>query len=441
MQAYVTNEVLQPTEVLPPEPPKPEPVSLSLPALEMPGETGLDYLESTTVEISQAQRVRADLLAGRARAKPPSHAEAPAGHAGHRAEDVPDNRAADRPESRAEGRFESRAEGRFESRLSSGRPAAFTPADATEESLLAAAEAGNTDTFLSTLLLAKVLLPGATDVAELLADPASWRVEEIDGSSYAVVFTSKERLAEHAGGPIEAAWVKFTQLIREWPDEALAFAVNPGTPVGATLPGAQILALAVWADEVGLNSEDEEPEPVVTPEPADSGYRSFVTEQAERPVVMQKAISADQLAYYLQRGYDRVSGFVHRVAEVAHLRSPEELYAALGLSYSGSPFKPDDDEIYVLRWTAYRNNLYRIPYGGLHEAGMQAMQGWVIERAPFRGNGFAPSEGRDVIAEFKVDSVRLPHGSQLWRFDTAGHELLVAVLDADGPRWRQVGEP
>jgi len=69
------------------------------------------------------------------------------------------------------------------------------------------------------------------------------------------------------------------------------------------------------------------------------------------------------------------------------------------------------------------------------------MEGWVIERPPFRGNGFAPSEGRDVIAEFKVDSVRLPHNSQVWRFDRDGHELLIAVLDADGPRWRQVGEP
>ena len=44
---------------------------------------------------------------------------------------------------------------------------------------------------------------------------------------------------------------------------------------------------------------------------------------------------------------------------------------------------------------------------------MRAMEGWVIERPPFRGNGFAPGEGSDVIAEFKVDSARLPHGAQL----------------------------
>jgi hypothetical protein len=317
---------------------------------------------------------------------------------------------------------------------------AFTPVNATEESLLGAAQEGNTDSFLSTLLLAKVLLPGGTDAARLLDDPNAWRIEEIDDTVYGVVFTSAERLAEHVGVKVDAAWVKFTQLIRRWPDPELAFAVNPGTPVGATLPGTQIVALAAWADEVGLNGDDE-PEPEPPPETTEAEYRPFSAPQSERPVAMQKAISADQLAYYLERGYDRVSGFVHRVSDVANLRTPEEMYAALGLGYSGSPFKPDDDVIHVLRWTAYRNNLYRIPYGGQHEAGMRAMQGWVIERAPFRGNGFAPSEGRDVIAEFKVDSARLPHGAQLWQFDREGHELLVAVFDADGPRWREVGEP
>ena len=68
------------------------------------------------------------------------------------------------------------------------------------------------------------------------------------------------------------------------------------------------------------------------------------------------------------------------------------------------------------------------------------MDGWVIERAPCRGNGFAPGEGRDVIAEFKVDSVRLPHGAQLWRIDADGTEHMIAIFDNDGPQWRRVGE-
>jgi hypothetical protein len=67
------------------------------------------------------------------------------------------------------------------------------------------------------------------------------------------------------------------------------------------------------------------------------------------------------------------------------------------------------------------------------------MDGWVIERPPFRGNGFAPGESRDVIAEFKVDSTRLPHGSELWRIDADGGQELVAVFDCDTPVWRRVG--
>jgi hypothetical protein len=33
-----------------------------------------------------------------------------------------------------------------------------------------------------------------------------------------------------------------------------------------------------------------------------------------------------------------------------------------------------------------------------------------------------------------VDSARLPHGAQMWRLSAAG-ETVVALLDADGPRW------
>lgn len=311
---------------------------------------------------------------------------------------------------------------------------AFHPANDVEANLLAAASDGQTDNFLSTLLLAKVLLPMAAGVPESArpGDPDfEWRREVVDGRLYVVVFTSAERMAEHLPTGAAALTTKFVQLIRAWPDESWSFAVNPGTPVGATLPGGQIKALAAWAAEVGLSDEPSvEFESAETRQPAES--------MAERPLVMQKPVAPAQVAYYLDRGYDRVSGFVHRASEVAHLITPARLYAALGLGYAGSPFKPSDDEIYVLRWTAYRPNLYRIPYGGRDEPGMRAMQGWVIERAPFRGNGFAPGEGDDVIAEFKVDSARLPHNAQMWRVTSDGDEKLVALFDADGPRWFRV---
>jgi hypothetical protein len=323
---------------------------------------------------------------------------------------------------------------------------AYEPANSTEEDLLAAVRNANTDGFLSTLLLAKVLVPGYT------TQPALWPVEEINEGRYLVAFTSPERQAERPAdsdgtrgesSPGPTVIVRFTNLIAAWPDDDLGFAVNPGTPIGATLSGDEVRTLAVWAAEVGLiEGAGQEPaptEPAPAPEPAPRPAPRPAAGPPGQPLLMQRTVAAAQVPLYLDRGYDRVSGFVHRSSEVDHLRSPSELYRALGLVYPGSQFHPDDPEVYVLRWPAHCPSLYRIPFGGQNEAGMHAMQGWVIERAPFRGNGFAPSETGDVVAEFKVDSTRVPHGTQLWRLTRAGTETLVALFDADAPRWRRVG--
>ncbi|MFG1661063.1 SseB family protein [Micromonospora chersina] len=326
------------------------------------------------------------------------------------------------------------------------READFVPANEVEEDLLSAAGSGSTDSFLTTLLLARVLLPVAADsvAGSRPGDPGFvWCTEQIDGGTYVVVYTSPERLADRAGGPTETVRVKFVQLIRRWPDVTWSFAVNPGTPVGATYPGEQVLALANWAAEVGLGDDPEtEPEPPATAAaPAAEPRPAPPAVDPTRPVTMQKAIAPSQLAYYLERGYDRVSGFVHRAGELAHLRTPAELYDALGLGHPGSPFSRDAEEIYVLRWPAYRPSLYRIPYGGQNEGAMRAMEGWVIERPPFRGNGFAPGESSDVVAEFKVDSARLPHGAELWRIGADRSERVVAVLDTDALLWVKADEP
>ncbi|HLL64720.1 MAG TPA: SseB family protein [Micromonosporaceae bacterium] len=311
----------------------------------------------------------------------------------------------------------------------------FQPANAVEEDLLAAATSGNGDGFLATLLLAKVLVPGWAGGDEPVA-PAELPRATIGGTPHLLAFTSTERMSERFGADAPVAgWMKFARLIAAWPAGDLSCAINPDTPVGVTIPGVEVLALANWAGQLGLGGgPDPEPEPTPTRTPK----RVRDTRPASAPLLMQKTISAEQVSFYLDRSYDRVSGFVHRANEVAHLRTPEDFYQALGLHYTGSAFKPDAAEVYLLRWTAARVNLYRIPYGGQHETAMRAMEGWVIERAPFRGNGFAPSETGDVIAEFKVDSARLPHGTQLWRVDRDGDEQLVAVLDADWPRWQRV---
>jgi SseB protein N-terminal domain len=320
-------------------------------------------------------------------------------------------------------------------------PAPFEPANDLEADLLAGSS-GSQDSVLSVLLLAKVLLPlvdGADPSVRPGSDRFIWRTDKIDDEPHVVVFTSPERRDEHMDKPVEVVPIRFVQLIRAWPDDSLSLAVNPGTPIGMTLTGAQIVALVSSAAEVGLTDDAG----AASESGAVAAKRATATGRAtvDQPIPMQKVIAPSQVGWYLERSYDRVSGFVHREQEVAHLRTPGKLVTGLGLRYEGSPYDADAAEIYVLRWLAYRPSLYRIPYGGRTQAAMEAMEGWVIERPPFRGNGFAPSNGEDVIAEFKVDSVRLPHGAQLWRLRADGRSQLVALLDADGPSWRKVEGP
>ncbi|MBA3489903.1 MAG: hypothetical protein H0T78_10260 [Longispora sp.] len=140
------------------------------------------------------------------------------------------------------------------------------------------------------------------------------------------------------------------------------------------------------------------------------------------PPLLCKPLTKREVDYYLERDYNRVAGFVYRAADIAHLRSTEALESALGRPFSG----------HILTWQAHRETLYRIPFGGRTEAAMDAIDGWVIERAPFRGSGFAAGESGGVIFEFKVDSVRLPYGATL----TAVSGKSIATFDADIDGWR-----
>ncbi|MFG2003216.1 SseB family protein [Spirillospora sp. NPDC048911] len=155
-------------------------------------------------------------------------------------------------------------------------------------------------------------------------------------------------------------------------------------------------------------------------------------------VVMQKVVRPEHVSHYLDGGYEWVAGYVHRLQDVAELNTPQLLVRALGLVYEGSPFSARDEDIYVIRWPAVKPALFRLPLGGIDEWSMGIIPGgWVIEKAPFPGSGYAPGDG-PAIPEFKVDSQRLPHGSEIYRLDRSGVEALVAGYDADRRRWVRV---
>ncbi|MFB4311867.1 SseB family protein [Actinomadura sp. GTD37] len=174
--------------------------------------------------------------------------------------------------------------------------------------------------------------------------------------------------------------------------------------------------------------------------PADAPAGDLASEDVPREgptqvVVMQKVVRPEHVQHYLEGGYDLVAGYVHRLDDVAEIRSPASVIRALGLMYEGSPFTHADEQVFVIRWPAVKPPLFRRPLGGIDEWSMGIIPGgWVIERAPFPGSGYAPGDG-PAIPEFKIESQRLPHGAELYRLDARGAESLVAAFDADLRRW------
>ncbi|WP_146779018.1 SseB family protein [Actinomadura craniellae] len=320
----------------------------------------------------------------------------------------------------------------------------FEPGNRIDQELYEAALSGDTDAFLQVLFAANVLVPIPADAPlEVMPTQPEFRWDAaLRDSSSVQVFTSLVRLREVLPAS-RFVYADFRELIGTWPRTDWAMLLNPGTRIGASLGGDQVRALSEWAVRVGLTPAAEpavHPGGVPThrpagsvpePRPADPGG-----EPAPPPTVMQKVLPHEHVSWYLEQAYDRVGGFVHPVAEVTDLHTPAQLYAALGLLYEGSPFSSDDEGVYVIRWPAYCPDLYRIPFGGRSEEELAGWgdAGWVIERPPFQGSGFAPGSAGS-IREYKVDSARLPYGAEMYHLSRDRSERYVAMYDPDRLVW------
>lgn len=67
-------------------------------------------------------------------------------------------------------------------------------------------------------------------------------------------------------------------------------------------------------------------------------------------VMMQKAVTPGLSHAYLTVGYDRVSGFAVRAADVEFAGTPSLLYGAHALAFEGTPFDPDAEWVDILRF-------------------------------------------------------------------------------------------
>ncbi|MFA1538304.1 SseB family protein [Actinomadura monticuli] len=314
----------------------------------------------------------------------------------------------------------------------------FEPGNRIDQELYEAAAGGDSDAFLRVLLNANVLVPIPDDAPlEVTPMQRDFRWDAALRSEASVqVFTSLVRLREVLPES-RFVYADFRELIGAWPRDDWAMLLNPGTRIGASLQGDQVRALSEWAMRVGLvPARPEVPLPPPRQEPAVAELPSDLDDRVSSPTIMQKVVPHGHVAWYLEQGYDRAGGFVHSTGDVAELQTPSQLYEALGLLYEGSPFSPADEGVYVIRWPAYCPDLYRVPFGGRDESEMAAWgeAGWVVERPPFLGSGFAPGSAGS-IREYKVDSVRLPYGAEMYYLGRDRSERFVAMYDPDRLAW------
>jgi hypothetical protein len=139
--------------------------------------------------------------------------------------------------------------------------------------------------------------------------------------------------------------------------------------------------------------------------------------------ILHKAIPPRMVEPYLTGRRSVISGFVYRVTDVP-VSSPRDVYQLFGLSYRGSDFSPDSDEIYLLRWRAVSTESYKVPYSP--ERGGD----WVLE-PPFAGNGFAGSDAQH-IAEYFTDPIPVPVGAEIHRIGIDRSDFIARY---DGQVW------
>ncbi|MFL6055030.1 MAG: SseB family protein, partial [Actinoallomurus sp.] len=328
---------------------------------------------------------------------------------------------------------------------------------------------------LTVLLEASVFLPVWSRTPPTMQTPPDdpafpWSAVSVRGRTSVLVFTSFDWMKE-AVGTTGFVMPTFADLIAAWPEPDWDVSVNPGTPIEIALSAEEIRAIAGGTVEPAPGgSEDgtaapwqasaappeamavaeappEAPtipaEPLTAQEPGEAAPQPSAAQEAAPSssdgggfAIMQKVVAHDQVPWYLDKAYDRVAGFVHRVSDVIDLNTPRRLYECLGLVRDGSPFTVDDPEVHVIRWPAYRAALYRTPFGGTSEDALKEWgeDGWVVEDPPFTGDGFTAGSAGS-IPEYKAESVRLPHGSEMYAITSDGSERFVARYDADRLVW------
>ncbi|GAA2413709.1 hypothetical protein GCM10010191_24360 [Actinomadura vinacea] len=352
-------------------------------------------------------------------------------------------------------------------------PSGPGPGGALEIALVRAREDGDQNAYLDLLRHTMLYLPAPADPADDDGAGHRYATARFGDGTFVLAFTSPEAMSRSLRGQaVHHRRALLQELVRQWPDPEWQLAIDPGLPSAAYLdatalpsapseqpapPPAADNGHSSRPSPPGPDSAPPErplpplqhpprvqapPRPAVPPEPPEppqdvaAALESKPSATGEpEVVVMQKVVRPEHVAHYLEGGYELVAGYVHTLRDVRDLNTPAKLVRGLGLVYEGAPFSPMDEAVHVIRWPALKPGLFRTPLGGIDEWSMGTVPGgWVIEKAPFPGSGYAPGEGA-AIPEFKIDSQRLPHGAEMYRIEPSGQETLIGGYDADLRRW------
>jgi len=287
----------------------------------------------------------------------------------------------------------------------------WEPTGEFEERLWAAYQVEDTGSCLRLLRTTEFALPISAEAAAGTEAPR-WATAAREDGTWLIAYTSVESMQTGTDGQAtHCRIVSLVELAAGWPDPLWGMVVNPGMPLQIMLEPRTVARLAAppLAEDI-LMSQDQSP-----------------------PLVQKLLAPAELPAMFANRD-DRVSGYVHALADVKHIGSPNVLLDALGRVDDERQLIDDDGSLFLLRWPAIGPSLYRTPYGGTSEQARAAMDGWVIEEPPFVGTGFVPNVDQ-VIREFKADGIALPHRSEVVEVTIEGSEIRRAVWDGDRRTW------
>lgn len=287
----------------------------------------------------------------------------------------------------------------------------WEPTGPFEEQLWTAYQAQNSGTCLSLLRTTELALPISAEAAAG-DEPPRWATAPREDRTWMLAYTSVESMVTGTEG--QSAHCRIASLVElaaGWPDPQWGLAVNPGLPMQILLEPRTIARVA--APEMNLEHQ-------MSPD--------------QLPPLVQKILPHAEISRMLAEKDHRVSGYVHLLADVKHIGSPNVLLDALGRTAEERDLIDDEGSLFLLRWPAIGPDLYRSPYGGTTDASRAAMDGWVIEEPPFVGTGFVPNIDQ-VIREFKVDGIGLPHRCEIIELSIQGGEARRAVWDGDRGSW------